>query len=68
MFKCKYIIAERLVIETGNTSTHFLMANLYCTYNTAVEILIELEKNGIVTKASDGWKREVICKDLNKGE
>ena len=55
-----YDNAVKVVREANRASTSFLQRKLRLDYNTAAELVVRLENNGIVTKPNHGGDRSVM--------
>ena len=59
--------AVELVVDTNRVSTSFISRELKLPYILAVEIMLEMERQGVVTEPNHVGKREVLLnKALNK--
>ncbi len=55
-----YRNAVRYVRETGRTSAVQVMYKININYKAAELMLERMEREGIVTAAAEGWKRDIF--------
>lgn len=60
-----YDQAVALVAREGKASTSFVQRYLQIGYNRAARIIEEMERQGIISKASPTGKREVLVRDFS---
>ena len=58
-----YDQAVAIVAKEGKVSTSFVQRHLQIGYNRAARIVEEMEKQGIISKASPTGKREILVQD-----
>ncbi|MCB1557004.1 MAG: hypothetical protein KDJ15_06785, partial [Alphaproteobacteria bacterium] len=58
-----YDQAVAIVAREGKASTSFIQRHLQIGYNRAARIIEEMERQGVVSKASPTGKREVLVSD-----
>ncbi len=60
-----YDQAVAIIAREGKASTSFIQRHLQIGYNRAARIIEEMERQGVVSKASPTGKREVLVQDFS---
>ncbi len=61
-----YDQAVAIVAREGKASTSFIQRHLQIGYNRAARIIEEMERQGVVSKASPTGKREILVSDFSE--